>query len=589
MKNKTFSAKPELAQTQGFRPSIRAELLDDYRVFYVTAWGYAADHWLGWFPKALNSHPELFALLAHEGSRPKYFTEITRGERPDLCRYTEFLNDMSMTYQFIGDCYSWRAVQTNVLQQEAGYRTIPVVNLVRHPAAWLEFYVRWRADNMRMRQGSADPLLWEWKVARHRKFQALNLKPYEKEDVDIWASHQGMVLLSGAVSDLKATPHHFQIERTVNDPVIFQKILAILTRDRIQFSKSELERAYEMVPTLFRGEKQVAANPETLMESWPGWKVDAFRKLVPDRTLEVYKNHGYSFETIERKPFAAQSPPLSPTAVSKDIFVSTLMKSGTWLLREIVKSITALQPFEPEIDGKTPPGYDNEMKIEFPPGCFFIWHSEITSRTRSLLAGSDCTNLYLVRNIYDLLVSMTNHLQYDVDAGIGRSTNSKGVFDGISDEQSLSMMINGFTSPHVTWGGLRPHIRQMASMIRHARDDRAHLIFHEDMVNNRPDEIRRIAKILDVDLSEAKLMEIFENTSPEQMQIEATNAGAPDHITPTDRHSLKDHVTQSHIDMVNYILWQEFPDCLEPAGQKELADLFTLRGEPLRLPGSRSG
>ncbi len=71
-------------------PTIRSELEQDTNVFYVTSQGYAADHWYGWLPKALNAHPEIFALLAHEGSRPKYIKTRTRGERPSIIPFTEF-------------------------------------------------------------------------------------------------------------------------------------------------------------------------------------------------------------------------------------------------------------------------------------------------------------------------------------------------------------------------------------------------------------------------------------------------------------------------------------------------------------------
>ena len=171
--------------SHAYGATLRRELEDDYRVFYVTAWGYAADHYFGWFPKALNSHPEIFALLSHEGSRPKYMKERTRAERPPLIPFTEFLNDMGMTYQAIGDCYSYRVGQMPELHGNPRYANIPVVNLVRHPFTWLEFYVRWRAGNMRMRAGASDPLAWEWKVAHHGKYRHLGLKPYDKDEVQV--------------------------------------------------------------------------------------------------------------------------------------------------------------------------------------------------------------------------------------------------------------------------------------------------------------------------------------------------------------------------------------------------------------------
>jgi hypothetical protein len=197
---------------QSYGAKLRRELEDDYRVFYVTAWGYAADHYFGWLPKALNTHPEIFALLSHEGSRPKYMKERTRAERPALVPFTEFLNDMGMTFEAIGDCYSYRAGQMPELLGNPRYANVPVANLVRHPVTWLEFYVRWRASNMRMRAGATDPLAWEWKVAHHGTFRYLGLRSYEKDEVNVWAAFQGMNQLNNILGDVSSVTTHIPIE-----------------------------------------------------------------------------------------------------------------------------------------------------------------------------------------------------------------------------------------------------------------------------------------------------------------------------------------------------------------------------------------
>ncbi|MDG1325592.1 MAG: hypothetical protein P8P49_07480, partial [Opitutales bacterium] len=73
---------------------IRNELFETKKIFLIASEGYAADHLFSWFNKSINKHQELFSLLAHEGSRPKYFSERTRGERPDIISYCEFMHDM---------------------------------------------------------------------------------------------------------------------------------------------------------------------------------------------------------------------------------------------------------------------------------------------------------------------------------------------------------------------------------------------------------------------------------------------------------------------------------------------------------------
>jgi hypothetical protein len=274
--------------------AIRSELQQNYRVFFVTAQGYAADHWFGWLPKVLNMHPEIFALLAHEGSRPKYFKERTRGERPDLLMFAEFLNDMGMTYNAIGDCYSYRAHQMPLLI--AKYRRqIPVLNFTRHPYAWLEFYVRWRASNMRMPDGSTAPLDWEWNSAKHDLFQSLGLPAYEKNDVEIWASYQGMYMLNEHLEDFRSGIPTMPIETITKDPKQFQAIVSYLTKNNCTYSPQMLDQVYSIVNTPFRGEEKINATPSVLYEQWPDWKRAAFHRIVPPAVIKAFESFGYKF------------------------------------------------------------------------------------------------------------------------------------------------------------------------------------------------------------------------------------------------------------------------------------------------------
>ena len=64
---------------------------------------------------------------------------------------------------------------------------------------------------MRMGSGKTNPLEWEWSVANHIYFKQLNLKPYEKDDVNIWSFYQGLQLIdlycNGFISD------HYRVEK----------------------------------------------------------------------------------------------------------------------------------------------------------------------------------------------------------------------------------------------------------------------------------------------------------------------------------------------------------------------------------------
>ena len=541
---------------KSFSANTRKELQDDYRVFYVTAWGYAADHLIGWLPKALNCHYDMFALLAHEGSRPKYLAERTRAERPALVPYTEFLNDMGMTYSAIGDCYSFRAGQMPALLGVERYKDIPVVNIVRHPAVWLEYYVRWRSSNMRMREGATDPLAWEWKTACHGYFEYLGLPEYNKEDIDTWSCYQGMFQLNNVLGDIHAVDKHIAIEKIADNPDKFKELVHYLSHGKIAYDQSTLDIVFSMRNTLFRGERPVEADPCVLIESWPGWKVDAFRKLVSKETLDVHRSFGYDFSEIIRKPINIKP---GHDKVQRSIFVSSLPKSGTWLLREILEMITGLKSFEPDIvEGE--PSYENEMLIDFPSGTFFSWHSILTSRAVSLLNGCQSKNIFLIRNIYDVLLSMYNHLTRDVDATIGRSVGGSSYFNDKTTEQSLTLMISGFTTPEMTWSGVGPVLKQINSMLAFIESGHALLIDYKELTIDKRKVIKDILNFLELRLSGKRIKEILINTEKDFMRERLRKNGSGLHVSEKTHLLSRNDFSTYHKEMLDRIVMIEAPE-----------------------------
>jgi hypothetical protein len=558
-----------------FHTQTRDELTDEYRVFYVTAWGYAADHLFGWFPKALNCHRDIFALLAHEGSRPKYLRERTRGERPDLIPFTEFLNDMGMTYAAIGDCYSYRAGQMHELLSIERYKNIPVVNLVRHPLPWLEFYVRWRASNMRMRAGSMDPLAWEWKVTCHAYFDYLSLRPYEKEEVEVWAAYQGMFQLNNVLGDITAVDRHIPIERVADDPEVFKDVVRHITRGRAEFDQADIDRAYSMSHILFRGEERVETDPRELLTTWPDWKIEAFRRLVRREALDVYKSFGYDLLDLDRQ---GRETIVVPGKVARPIFVSSVMKSGTWLMRSILEMMTGLKPHEPEIKPDSgSPEYKDENFIEFPRDTFFSWHSTLTPRSVALLKGCQAKNIFLIRNIYDVILAVYSHLSRDVDAAIGRSVRGSNYFSDKTIEQSLSLIISGFTCPHLTWRGLAPLIEQMAGMLDLVESGQALLLTYEELTGNKHAAIHKLMQHLED--------HVVENTSIEIMREKARSLNQDPHMTrPEDRLS-RDVFLRYHEEMVDLVVWATAPGLPERLSALGYSRIFSIENET-KNPGA---
>jgi Sulfotransferase domain len=512
---------------QPYGATIRKELTDNYRVFYATSWGTMADHLPNWFIRALNCHRDVLALPGNEGPRQKYMAELTRAERPPLVQYTEFLNDIGIVFGAIGDCFSYRAGQMPVLLGIDRYKNIPVVNMPRHPYPWLNFHVRWRASNMRMRAGKVDPLAWEWKVATHAYFEYLGLRPYTRDEVDVWSAFQGMMQLNNVLGDINAVPRHVPFEVVADDPAVFKDLVNYLSRGAVEYSQEDMDRAYSTRHTLFHGEEPVECDPRTLFEAWPDWKVDAFRKLVTPEAIAAHKSFGYDLFGVDQKPFVAVK---IPTKVPRAIFVASVMKSGTVLLRETIEQMTGLRAIEPEVPAGEP-DYANEMLIDFPAGTFFSWHSTLTPRSLALLRGSQAKCVFLVRNIYDVILAIYTHLSRDVDAAEGHSIGGKDYFDDKSVEQALSLIISGFTSPRLTWMGLPPLIKQMESFLELAESGHALMISYEEIVADKRQAIDRLMRHFEISLPAARVDAVIAATEPETMRVSKKEAGLADHMT----------------------------------------------------------
>lgn len=533
----------------------RKELSGDYPVFYATSWGTSADHPFYWFVRALNTHHDIYALPGPEGPRQKYMREWSRAERPPLVQYTEFMNDMGQPFRLVGDCFSYRAGQMPELLKIERYKNIPVVNLPRHPAPWLEYHVRWRASNMRLRAGVVDPLAWEWKSTCHALFEHLGLRRYTKADVEVWTAFQGMMQVNAVCGDYPAVPRHQPIETIFDDPEVFNDVVRYLSHGRIEFDRADLDRAYSSNGVLYQGEELLETDPRTLIESWPGWKVDAFRKLVSADAMKIYRSFGYDLFDLDREPPVSVT---NPAKVSRPIFVSSIMKSGTVLLREILEQMTRLRAVEPEI-GVGEPDYANEMLIEFEPGTFFSWHSTLTSRANALLRSAQAKNIFLVRNIYDVTLAIYTHLAREVDAGEGRATGGGDYFRGKSVEEALTLIIAGFTSPLLTWMGLAPLIRQMDSFMDLVESGQALLLSYEELTANKRQTVVRLLQHLQIFLPARRVEDILAATEPAAMRVSKAAAGLAEHMTRPEHKLKRDVFKPYHREMLNLVILANAP------------------------------
>lgn len=546
----------------------RRELDFARRVFLVSSWGYAADHMFGWFPKALNCHPEVFVLLAHEGSRPKYFGERTRGERPPLESYIDFLNDMGMTYEAIGDCYSYRAPDLSRLASNPAYADVPVINLVRHPLIWLRYYVSWRTGNMRMVHGQSSPLRWEWQVANHALFASLGLRTYEEAQVQIWSFYQGLFFLNSINAEIGLAITTRQVEEVFRSRSAFDEVVHYLTKGVVRFSNADWEKVESMKRAPFRGETGHQDDAFILADSWAPWQVEAFHAIVEPPTIAAFESLGYKVDVQGRRRRVSKRT-LRSAKPRMNLFHSSQMKSGTWLARDLIRHCTGLVPFEPDVphEESGAPRYNSASTIFFPPRHFFSWHQTLGPDSIAALRSARAKSVLQFRNLAELVVSQYNHLVLDPDRHLGRSIGDSSFLQNLSVKDGLTLVISGFTSPGLTWSGLTPHVMQLKSFVDYLEDGGdALLVSYSELLNRPSDFSRRLQAYLELGSPW-----IFPNRRLLQLKSHMTNSG---HRTPNvHRLRVRSQLTDLHLEMIRGITHGAFPNAKERLATHGIHDI----------------
>lgn len=199
------------------------------------------------------------------------------------------------------------------------------------------------------------------------------------------------------------------------------------------------------------------------------------------------------------------------------IFVATVFKSGTKLLESIITQITGLQPVSPIHSSQ--PDYLNPDSLSLEKDGFFIWHGRSNETISRITQTRFTKRVYLVRNIYDLVVSQYHHFALDVDSEIGASTLSKEYFSKFSSESGLSLVICGATSSSFHWEGFGSQLLHTEENIRASQEPNSFLMIYDRIVKNKKVEVARLANFLGYKIDDKTLDEILEASSLENLRL----------------------------------------------------------------------
>lgn len=245
--------------------------------------------------------------------------------------------------------------------------------------------------------------------------------------------------------------------------------------------------------------------------------------------------------------------------IEKPIFLATVFKSGTKLIEFLLAQLTGLQSYEPPLSAT--PDYRSAEPIQFFQGCFYTWHNVPTPAVKQKLIQSQARPIFLVRNIYDLLVSQYFHFAADVDAEIGRSTNTRAYFESMSRSEGLSLVICGATSKKFDWTGYGFYLHQIQEMLRFSTEYPCLIVNYDRLILNKQNELMRIAQFLEINPSEERIAALLQESSLESMRkARAKAAGTGAHFR---KGSPGDHVnvlSPFHYDMISHVRSTYAPD-----------------------------
>jgi hypothetical protein len=240
------------------------------------------------------------------------------------------------------------------------------------------------------------------------------------------------------------------------------------------------------------------------------------------------------------------------------IFVSTLFKSGTKLLEHLVEQLTGRKPYPLGMDVGN--DYESATPIRFEKDSFFIWHNVPSRAVQDRIREEQATPVFLIRNIYDLLVSQYHHFAGDVDAAIGHSTRTLDYFSAMNRSEGISLVLCGATSAQFHWTGFGYQLFHIQEILAYAKVNPCHVIVYDRLVNQKRREIERLATFLGVNPKRDTIEQLLDSSSLEDMRsARITAVGSGKHFRKGKPGDHANVLSPHHYHMINHLILTHAP------------------------------
>jgi hypothetical protein len=258
---------------------------------------------------------------------------------------------------------------------------------------------------------------------------------------------------------------------------------------------------------------------------------------------------------------------------SNPIVMASVFKSGTWLLRHILESLTGLNYNEPSLNNGTMDPSNPDL-IEIYPNHFYSWHFIPSADIQNKLISINAKPIFLIRNIYSLAVSMYYHFANNIDHELGKGANKHEYFSGMDKDAGLHEIISGCDNKKFRWKGIGPHFYQMECMLDFSNTYPCHLISYENIVKNKIQSIQKLSQFLDVTITPNELNSLAYSSEFDTMKKVAAKSNAGSHFRLGETNSYLHELNPQHIQAIQESLSKHAPKLASLAKQAGFNELI---------------
>jgi len=251
-------------------------------------------------------------------------------------------------------------------------------------------------------------------------------------------------------------------------------------------------------------------------------------------------------------------------------------KAGTWLMRKMLTSLTGMEFFEPKII----PGekkYYNIKQLQFVQNHFYSWHLVPTPEVVKILNENSAKTIFVMRNIYDLVVSIYYHFYNDIDADIGRGNSKDRFLKQFSFEEGLSLIITGFNEGNgIRWNGMEEVLRHYNEICKASVQCDNIIIEYDELVNNKEYVIKHINTYLKLNKNEAKIRQIVYESSFSSMKKDAQKKKqGVSHFREGKAGSNREKLSEFHKIQLRQIIKMTVPEIYNNAQKVQLSKILS--------------